>query len=385
MVSLLLVIRMVKLINLWIIIERGIKIKRLFFLPLLSVALIILILSRVSHAAHLTTDPGDIAGGIVNSSHNLASGWPFSTVAGTSQAGYLGASGTSEICVFCHTPHHGDPSQGPLWNRGVDPESFQIYGTMDTGQEGPGLPGPGSLACLSCHDGTSEFDAFINAPGKGTFNGTTWTSGITGDTADQGYFFKMDEGGPYGVPLDHFSSAACDVCHGDGMFALAPWAGAENLVIGKDLTNDHPIGIVYRGQEGTATDASVTGAVASLRPTDTIIADIDLDTTVQGKPLSCADRGDDNCNNWAINGFIKTDASIVDILKGPNNNKVECISCHDPHYANRTNPEIDVTYFKDNTMGATRADHGDDEVFGLYLRRVGGNSDSGVCRTCHGK
>jgi hypothetical protein len=362
--------------------------KRHLILPVICIVLLIFMAGN-SHAAHLTTNPGDIAGGIVNSSHNLSSGWPFSTAAGTAVENpgdwtATSFNGTSELCVFCHTPHHGDPSQGPLWNRNVDATTFQIYGTMDTGQAGPGLPGPGSLACLSCHDGTSQFDAVINAPGKGTFNGTQWTSGITGNTADQGYFFKMDEGGPFAVPLDHFASASCEVCHDEASF-LAPWGGAENLVIGKDLTNDHPIGIVYRGQEGNSTDASVTGAVASLRPSDTIIADIDLDTTVQGKPLSCADRGDDNCNNWAVNGFIKTDASIVDILKGPNNNMVECISCHDPHFANRTNPEIDVTYYVKDTSGGTRASHDDVEVLGLYLRRVGGNSDSGVCRTCHGK
>ena len=359
--------------------------KRHLILPLVCITLLIFMAGNL-HAAHKTTMPGDVAGGIVNSSHNLASGWPFSTTAGTTREGYLGAFGTSEVCVFCHTPHHGDPSQGPLWNRNVDPETFQIYGTMDTGQPGPGLPGPGSLACLSCHDGTSEFDAVINAPGKGTWDGSQWTSGITGNTADQGWRFKMDGIGPGGpaTPLDHFSAAACDFCHELGLPINATWAGGENLIIGKDLTNDHPIGIVYRGQDGS-TDATVTGAVASLRNVDTIISTIDLNTSVQGNPLVCADRGDDNCNMWAVNGFIKTDASIIDILKGPNNNMVECISCHDPHYVNKTNPEIDVTYFVNNTFGSVRASHGDDEVFGLYLRRVGGNSDSGVCRTCHGK
>ncbi len=109
----------------------------------------------------------------------------------------------------------------------------------------------------------------------------------------------------------------------------------------------------------------------------------DLNTDTAGKPLVCADRGDTNCNMWAVNGFIKTDAAISDILK---ENKIECISCHDPHYRNQTNPEIDITYGVGTSIAP---DHSTDfvanDVDGLFLRRVGGNSDSGVCRTCHAK
>jgi hypothetical protein len=279
--------------------------------------------------------------------------------------------GTTEICVFCHTPHHGiKTGSAPLWNKALGATGYTGYGTLDTGsahETGSDLPSSGSsLACLACHDGTRAFDNMINAPGKGTWNGSEWTSAVgtpaiggpVTSVGDMGFMFSED-GSPGGNT--HSDTAT----------------SRHNLARG-GLGNDHPINLTYRGANGL-TDGLISGAVASLRSSTTEISSIDLSTDVAGDPLVC-DSGDPSpagCNAWAVNGFIKSDAKISDILKL---GKIECISCHDPHYRNQTNPEIDVTYGADHSTDFTMND-----VDGLFLRRVGGNSDSGVCRTCHAK
>ena len=81
-------------------------------------------------------------------------------------------------------------------------------------------------------------------------------------------------------------------------------------------------------------------------------------------------------NRWAVGGYINSGATIL-ISSGTA--KVECSSCHDPHFKNQSWDEVahmgrPVT----KTIGSADMD-------GLFLRRVGGNSLSGVCRTCHNK
>jgi hypothetical protein len=93
---------------------------------------------------------------------------------------------TTEICVFCHTPHGGRPtdlaSAVPLWNRALrsDAASTGVYtmyespnfdGRDETGTWGATSARPVgvSLACLSCHDGTIGIDALINSPGSGGY------------------------------------------------------------------------------------------------------------------------------------------------------------------------------------------------------------------------
>ena len=81
-------------------------------------------------------------------------------------------------------------------------------------------------------------------------------------------------------------------------------------------------------------------------------------------------------NLWAVKGYVSSTATIADLLR---DSKVECSSCHDPHFNNKSWNEIDATY-----AGAGITDL-DAESNGLFLRRVGGNSGSGLCRTCHNK
>lgn len=58
----------------------------------------------------------------------------------------------SEICVFCHTPHHSNAVM-PLWSRDLSDQTYVLYKPVSmvaTLQQ----PRGASRLCLSCHDGT---------------------------------------------------------------------------------------------------------------------------------------------------------------------------------------------------------------------------------------
>ena len=300
---------------------------------------------------------GDTAGGVVWSRHNLSS-YGEHYQATTSVSGTSTATGitpltviTTEICVFCHTPHFGQTNSAPLWNRGTSAIGYVAYGASEQTLAGTSTSvGGSSLACLSCHDGVTTLDNLINKPGKG--------SRTDGTGADQGWVF-----GEIGT----------DTIGGTGASRLnigANNAGSRNAAA-VDLSNDHPIGVVYYGDP--------TGVkLASLRPLDTVISSINIYNAkeIGGTGGSSAYGRSDNL--WAVKGYIREgDATINDLLK--EGNMVQCASCHDPHYKNQTNddPSLLASY--------ATTDQNDGEIDGLFLRRVGGNSNSGVCRTCHNK
>ena len=126
----------------------------------------------------------------------------FAGVAGGAHdftSGYEGAMG-DELCLPCHTAHHADSDVGPLWNHAVPAATdFTMY------EEGAVLDNE-SLMCLGCHDGQTAIDSF---------GGQTGTTTITGD---------------------------------------------EN--IGRDLTDDHPVGIPY----GTSTRYAAVGTMWGTHP-----------------------------------------------------------------------------------------------------------------------
>lgn len=292
--------------------------------------------------AQSITNPsvGDPATGIVFSRHNLSSlgeHWQAHTT------GAPASIQTTQICVFCHTPHHTNNTDniGPLWNKQSNGAStYTTYtskfpGGTNNGGSTPDLAASGvSLACLGCHDATTAIDMMINAPGKG--------SNTTQTASDAGFGFY--DGGNY---------------KGDKL------SGRLNLQ--KDLSNDHPIGMTY------PVAGNGTFGIFSLRGKDTPIGSVTMDNA-KGSAFGRSD------NMWSINGVISNTGTIAQVLKG-STGTVECGSCHDPHYKNQTNddPGILASY------GLTSGQQTHIDYDGLFLRRVGGNSNSGVCRTCHAK
>jgi predicted CXXCH cytochrome family protein len=240
--------------------------------------------------------------GIANTKHNLGT----SGLAGTATNTF---SGTGEICVFCHTPHGADTSASvPLWNRTLaDPATYTTYNSLGTSSlDGATAPvGSVSLACLSCHDGATAMNVMINAPGSGTagdatFTGGSWTG--TGGTT----------GKPVGIAL-----------------------------IGKDLTNDHPIGIQYGGgMPGASGAAYPAAAIAAGGTKDTDFKGIAY-ANLNGKDVWWVDTGAGTAarEKTDMQLYTRTGVTAVGaggaVLAGAQP-FVECATCHDPH--SDTNP-----------------------------------------------
>jgi hypothetical protein len=327
--------------------------KKLILTGFLIAAVSIFMQADPSAAKSVADYPaGMSASGIASSRHNLGAwGRVITTTA------------TTEICIFCHTPHHANSSEistvAPLWNRAVNAGGYVAYGATLSGNTVSASDiGGATLACLSCHDGTITFDNLVNMPGKG---------GVVPGGSDRGFVFKMPQLGE-SVDYDHFDKdeAWCIVCHGvDNGFIMS-------LDLDENLTDDHPVSVVYQA-----------GGAASLRDTTQVIGDINL----TGDLIYNAAKDDEWTNlaqnRWAVGGFISDEATVGELLR---NGKVECSSCHDPHFRNLSWDEVEDTWWVQATaLPKTWCTDGEDCSDGLFLRRVGGNTGSGVCRTCHEK
>ncbi|WP_457639104.1 cytochrome c3 family protein [Persephonella sp.] len=96
--------------------------------------------------------------GIELTKHNLSVTGP----------GQIKATTETEICVFCHIPHH-EKEGTPLWNRKMPTAQYTLYDsefiqrinypTPLQPSEVEGQPGIVSRQCLSCHDGTVAIGA----------------------------------------------------------------------------------------------------------------------------------------------------------------------------------------------------------------------------------
>lgn len=174
-----------------------------------------------------------------------------------------------EICVYCHTPHAANTAftGAPLWNKATPTGTFDMYGATIAGTNTAATPASSSLACLSCHDGVSAIDSIVNAPGSG-MNAVAGSNDINSLAVDYG-------GNIGGTP-------------------------GTTTVGNPDLTNDHPVSIVY------------TPGKAGLRPVATVL------TTL----------GDNSAWLGAT--------TVEDLLRGVGNDQVECGSCHDPHNGGKT-------------------------------------------------
>ncbi len=335
--------------------------KRLLLTTIAVLTAVVFLGPGISSAATTVSDypDGVVANGILMSRHNLGK---FGRV--------LRTGATTQVCIFCHTPHHSNTTAAPLWNRSTANSSSYIgYGSTIAGTNVNSADlGGATLACLSCHDGVTTFDSLVNAPGKG---------GVVPGGADQNWSFSMPGTTYQSTDFDHFntntptSPTSCLTCHGASP-SFATGDTVQSLNIGVDLSNDHPVSIPYSAS-----------SKASLRPTSTVIGNIDLSAgLLNTTPFFVNNLSQ---NRWAVSGFISSTATIGSLLR---NNKVECSSCHDPHFRNLSYDEVDSTYqYANHSNGASFQFwcSGEDCVDGFFLRRVGGNTGSGVCRTCHDK
>ena len=276
------------------------------------------------------------APGIAITKHNLGAG-------NLTGGNYTNA--TTEICVFCHTPHNANQSENsvPLWNRSFSSAGYSKYSTLGTTSfdASEGAIGSVSLACLSCHDGTQAMDAMLNSPGAGSggVGGATTTSSIAAGTlTGHGGWNETNVMSTFGSGINDNGNVG------------------DMIYLGTDLRNDHPISMQYGG--GGISTGTPTGATTD--------PDYAPATNTTGTPGGQASSGSGSVNSkvlasgatvfWVDTGTGGKQKSDFPLFTRGTEVYVECATCHDPH----TNNE-------------------------LFLRLSTGNTNSGVCLTCHTK
>ena len=249
--------------------------------------------SIIAAAAILVLSVSVAEAQIAMTKHNLS-------VSGT---GSVKASAETQICVFCHASHNSTPS-APLWNRRTPGATYVPY-TSSTAKGNAGQPTGSSLLCLSCHDGTIALGDVLNRTTQIAMSGGTTTMPVT--------------------------SAS---------------------YLGTDLSDDHPISIVYsaalaatRGE--LASPASLTGPVR-LDATGQLQCSAchDPHNNANGKFLVMSNQASALCkvchvkNNWAQGDHALSNKTWNG--SGPNPwphtsgltvAANACESCHRPHSA----------------------------------------------------
>lgn len=170
-----------------------------------------------------------IAGQVAGSHHDLSA----SSTSGTQVAG-------QSVCGSCHIPHGGVASITglPIWARNMTLPNgggaYSVYGSTGTPTSSNTLsntvvnaPGPFSLTCLSCHDGTLAMNTI-------TKNGINLVVGAVTT-----------------------SSPNVDSTTGKMINFVNTTTGYDPY-FGTNLQNDHPIGLAYRGTAATLAGLAAT-------------------------------------------------------------------------------------------------------------------------------
>ena len=235
-------------------------------------------------------------GGIMNTRHNLTQSYlgVNSAIMDTFRNNY------GEICVYCHTPHGANTTVAlPLWNRTIKSTTYSTYDKLGTSTLTQDVkhPGPNSLSCLSCHDGTVAIDSIINMPGSGKFDANQMT------TQNDSFLATWSDGaGRTAAPIHagmNSGSTNCLLCHNiSGSEPSIPTWGVA--YIGTDLTNDHPVGIRFP-PSGPGTD------------------------------FNAPSKSQGAISFFDTDGNGHADSNNVRLYDSGAGFRVECASCHDPH------------------------------------------------------
>lgn len=291
---------------------------------------------------------------IAQTRHNLTMSY-LPAIAGGGEIMDNARNNYGEICVYCHTPHgSNDAVSGlPIWNRTINTGTYTIYDKPRTLDRPIGQPGPNSLTCLSCHDGTIAIDSIINMPGSGNYSAAQRTSMNPAflDTWPNAaaVHATMGPSPGTGAPTDQ----QCMYCHSSDPTAASQNFPFNAFALGTDLRDDHPIGILFPTTFEPGVDFNEPNLVY---------------TTPGGAQLQVFD--------FNSNGYPdKDEPRMYDTGEGF---EVECASCHDPHGVPSGGPG---STFNPSFL---RVNNG---VTGDHPGTVGivSNSGSALCLTCHAK
>ncbi len=321
-------------------------------------------------AAMLLAPPADAQriSDVRGTRHNLSTGSP-----GTTRAA---PGGTSEVCVFCHTPHgasltddSGAALRSPLWNRRVPAgATYTPYASnsMDAQVLIDGFnatPGGSSKLCLSCHDGTLAIgnvnvlngNQNVTIPMQGTGPGGTMPAG-EGTTSGFTRFLGTDLRNDH--PISVTFSAALAARDGE-LRAVDPqqrWPAGTGSVIGvrapgfKPLLPLEPTGAAGVGQVQCATchDPHTRELDAAKGNQKFLRAQRFQEAAPSANPsaandmicISCHDKNG-AAGSWAYSAHARPDtagqtylaaaATLREFPAGLPVWKAGCLNCHDTH------------------------------------------------------
>ncbi len=242
---------------------------------IMTLGVVVTVLFAVAFIANTST-----AEDVRNSKHNLSTN------------PNVDAEGTSEVCVFCHTPHGGDTTVGggaaPIWNRTLSVATYNIYTSPNFDGISHGQPNGVSKACLSCHDGTVAFDSLFNFPGSGSTDGISFIGTNNVDSAG-----KMKNN--------------------------AALHSGEFPMLGTNLSNDHPITMEIPCAVGPLSNGSTD------RQFDGICSNLDSTALGAGK-VSLLTR---HTTEYPVPSDKRNSIRAYPTVAGKA--YIECASCHNPH------------------------------------------------------
>ncbi len=281
-----------------------------------------------------------------NTVHNLSVSGP----------GTIKSQTEDRICIYCHIPHSAT-AQAPLWNRNSSGGHIQYQSS--TSDASPGQTSASSLHCLSCHDGTIALGNLANSR-----VGTPGSSDNLNNTQ---------------------------------------LTGRSRL--GMDLSNDHPISIIYDGGLSSADTELVHPASVDLPlpnnemhctschdSHDNSIPPFLHKSTLNGDLcLTCHTASGINWT-WASSSHATSNATPSmgtdpwsdrkDEWKGSSVNENSCMNCHTPHNAVGSNDQL-VKQQEEHTCylchnGSVGQHNIEDEFQNIYRHPVDAVANNGV-------
>lgn len=288
---------------------------------------------------------GSAVAQVANTVHNLSVSGP----------GTIKSQSEDRICIYCHIPHSAT-AQAPLWNRSSSGGHIQYQSSSSDAS--PGQTSSASLHCLSCHDGTIALGSLANS-----------RTGTPGEN-------------------DNLNNSML--------------SGRSSL--GIDLSNDHPVSIVYDGGlAATDTELVHPGSINLPLPNNelhcTSCHDVHDNTIPPFLHLStangelCITCHNNSGINWAWSTSSHATSSTMPSgtdpwserkseWKGQTVRENACMNCHTPHNAASSNDQL-VKLQEEQTCylchnGAVGQHNIEAEFLNIYRHPVDALANNGV-------
>jgi hypothetical protein len=214
---------------------------------------------------------------------------------------------STEICIFCHTPHNAVPGRQFLWNRNNEVSAFNYYTASPTlGPTAKGVSNLGveSRMCMSCHDGATALNSMANPQNISMVGGADELGDVWPTFGD------------YGPNIGEIGTGSL---------------GSQTGVSG-NLTNDHPVSFSY-----TAAQSEDTVGLKDMGAANGPLAN-GLVFWGTNNNLECVTCHDPHINYGMSAGsrnYTDTDPTYggdrnyAPFLRRPNSSSGLCFSCHD--------------------------------------------------------